>query len=154
MRYSDVDGTMHRMTYSHRVESSFIISRDELPDLDDAHYAEKIGQLGNELAEGKTKIFFKKLDETLESAGRVIDGAGKSLEEQFLEALSSVEVEFDSEGRPQPPTIIANPAMADKLQKAAQRVQTDPALRRRVEEIMTRKYLEWRDREADRKLVD
>ncbi|MFH1893307.1 MAG: hypothetical protein ABIK83_11575 [Candidatus Zixiibacteriota bacterium] len=45
------------------------------------------------------------------------------------------------------------PAMADKVKSVLEELENDPDYQKKYEELMERKRIEFRDREASRKLV-
>jgi len=61
---------------------------------------------------------------------------------------------FDESGNWQRPTFVLNPIQAPRLRKELERMETEPNLIRRFEELLVQKKRDWDDREANRKLVD
>lgn len=119
--------------------------------------AERVAQL-EELAESMAKQMsehlFTTLNQSLEKAGQVVDGRGKPLStETFLETLEKLQVDFDERGEPKGLTIVVAPSLMPHIREMMEEEKNNPEVRKRHDEIMMRKWMEWRDREASRKLV-
>jgi hypothetical protein len=50
--------------------------------------------------------------------------------------------------------MVINPIQAPRLAKELKRMETEPNLIKRFEELLVQKKRDWDDREANRKLVD
>ena len=64
-----------------------------------------------------------------------------------------MEVDFDEDGNPKMPTIVASPKMASQFEQLDGEFDADPDVRRRYEELIEKKRQQFLTREADRKLV-
>jgi hypothetical protein len=96
--------------------------------------------------------------ETLEAGtrrvGNVIDGEGKPISaEKILDLFDKIAISFDPNGRPQMPTGLAGGAQAEAYRVQLARIDTEPALKARMKQIIDRKREEWRAGEAHRVLV-
>jgi hypothetical protein len=78
---------------------------------------------------------------------------GETLEDQIYRVIESTMVGFDANGNITS-TFIASSEMEKKLQAAMERVEADPVLKAKFDAQRARKYEEFRDREANRRLVD
>ena len=65
-----------------------------------------------------------------------------------------MQFDFDELGKPKMPTLVFNPVQRSNVEEQFRRLENEPQLRMRQEEIMNRKRLDWYDRESRRKLVD
>lgn len=105
------------------------------------------------MANDQEKMFFDTLRQATEKTGNIVSGDGQPLSHQkILEVLETIEIDFDAEGNPRMPTMMVSPAMAPRIQE----LMNDPAAKefeKKQKEIIERKRLEWRDREANRTLV-
>jgi hypothetical protein len=148
-----VSGEEERVTFNDRLGAVLRISMDELPDLDNDRYVDKIMEMAGEFRKQAHIQFFKTVDALTEKYGMVVKGQGRPLREQFLEGIGRIQVEFDESG-PIFPTLCMHPDMADQFKAEMAVAESDPDYRQRFDEIVARKYVEWRDREANRRLVD
>ncbi|MEQ1830882.1 MAG: hypothetical protein ABL921_33355, partial [Pirellula sp.] len=78
---------------------------------------------------------------------------GETLEDQIYQGIESTQVGFDANGNIAL-KFIASSEMQKQLQAAMQRVDADPELKAKFDAQRARKYEEFRDREANRRLVD
>ena len=60
---------------------------------------------------------------------------------------------FDDDGKEQI-QVICGPDAVPALKEAYSRLEADPVLKQQYDELIESKRKEWRDREANRKLVD
>jgi hypothetical protein len=106
------------------------------------------------LAGTTSRTMLKVVEERTRAVGNEIDGGGRPLSaELILDAWEKVQIDFDSDGGPQWPTIVVHPTQKDRLIAELSRLDFDLELRRRREALLTRKREEWRAREASRILV-
>src|SRR5262245_56923805 len=89
------------------------------------------------------------------TADRAVSAGGKPFTaELYLDVLETMEFSFDENGEWQMPTMVLHPSMMARAQEQIQRLDVEPALKERLSAIVTKKKEHWRDREADRQLVD
>jgi hypothetical protein len=88
-----------------------------------------------------------------ESVGNVTRNAG-NLRECFLAMVEKVEMDFDENDNPIHPSIVAGKEVVKELMKLAPEVENDPEFKKKHDEIIERKRLEFHEREAARKLVE
>jgi hypothetical protein len=73
----------------------------------------------------------------------------------ILQLYEKIETDFDSNGEwIRPNDIDASPAVESQIRHQMMRIEQEPDLRRRLEDLIAVKRAKWRDREANRKLVD
>lgn len=112
---------------------------------------EALNSANKEIHETQRKALFETLDRTVphhDAGGRPISA------ELILETWESMDFSFDENGNWQRPTLVLNPIQAPRLRKELKRMETEPDLIRRFEELLAQKKRDWDDREANRKLVD
>jgi hypothetical protein len=115
---------------------------------------ELAASLGSQLGDRVGSMMFKSLDKAVTEVGNVIDGK-KPMLEQFFEMNEKCQLDFDNRGRPIMPQFVTGDAeLARKIEDVIEKVRKTPVLRRRFENIMTKKKQEWLDREAARELVE
>lgn len=153
IRFYDVHGHMSRRDYSsHKISSSIRISEEELTQLDHRGLDAKILSLGNDLSSKAEQQFLAYVDSVCESAGTSVSAGGSPLSwEMFLDALRNTEVDFARDGRPILPTVVMHPDSAEQFDQS--RWAKDSEFQQAYHALMEQKWIEWRDREADRKLA-
>lgn len=77
----------------------------------------------------------------------------ETLEDEIYRVIERSQVDFDADGK-MTSIFMANPAKLKQLHAAMQRVEADPVLKAKFDAQRDRKYEEFRDREANRRLVD
>lgn len=127
------------------------LKTSDLPSMSMAERLQKLDQIADQMASQMSAHAFQTLGETLERAGQTSDRKGRPLDaEAILEALDKIQIDFDD---PPELSLVIPPALKERAAEAFEQLETDPQLRARRDEIISRKRREWRDREADRKLV-
>jgi hypothetical protein len=137
-----------------KIEAIFEIKLDEVPDLIGPRLEAKLDEMARAIAEQEAKLFFKKVGETCNEVGNVVDAGGQPLSAKLLlDAIESTEMNFDRDGNPKSQFVI-HPDMAPAVKKANEEFENDPELKRRHEDILRRKREDWLSRQNNRKLVD
>jgi hypothetical protein len=106
---------------------------------------EQLVQTAADFADQQTLMTLKGISEITELTGNVVGSRNGFTTEQFFECIEKVEIEFDKQGNPRLPTIVAS------LLKAGEHL---PENKGRMEAIINTKRKKWYDRENNRKLVD
>lgn len=148
-----VTGEVNEVSYD-RASAEFSVRADELASLTNVLLAEKLTPMVEEFRAASHRMLFRAIDEVTEKYGMVIRGRGKPIPEQILEALAKVAIDFEDDGSPRVPTIFAHPDLCARMQTELSRAEQDPEFQRKFDAIIQTKYVEWRDREADRRLAD
>lgn len=133
------------------VTSELKLKTSDLPAMSMAERLEKLDQMADQMAGQMSAHAFQTLGETLDKAGQTTERKGKPFDaEAILEALDKIQMDFD-----EPPelSLVIPPALKERAAAAFEQLENDPQLRARRDEIISKKRREWRDREADRKLV-
>jgi hypothetical protein len=106
-----------------------------------------------EMGEKTAKFFYAGLDRTLEAAGQVESAKGEPISpEQILRVMERIEMNFDDDGKNQL-SLVIHPSQTEKFAAALRRLEEDPVMRQRHEDLLARKKEAWRVREASRRLV-
>lgn len=106
---------------------------------------------GKQIVEAQRKLLFETLDRVVPTH----DAGGRPLSaELILETWESMDFTFDENGNWQRPEIVVNPIQVPRLTKEFKRLEIEPHLVQRFEEMLAQKKRDWHDREANRKLVD
>jgi hypothetical protein len=152
LRIVRADGSIHE---SELKESSAEMSLklDDVPRLTLEKRISILNDQAENIARQISTQLFKDLTEELDKSGQVVDQKGMPLTpEAIFAVLEKVQLEFDETGEHEV-SIVLPPALAPKAMEALKQIESDQTLRKRYEEVIARKRMEWRDREAARKLV-
>lgn len=114
----------------------------------------RLDAIAEDMARQISQYAFASLNATLEQAGQVVDRGGQRLDaEAILEVLEKMHLEFDDQGKLQNLSLIVGPQVVDRVKREFERFESEPLLKERYDALMQRKWVDWRDREAARKLV-
>ena len=106
-----------------------------------------------EMAGDQASLFFEVMDNATKKTGNVVDGKGKPISfDLILETLEKIQIDFDQNGDPLMPTMMISPAMRPRLEELMRHPDRDQ-FERKQKQLIDKKRLEWRDREANRTLV-
>jgi hypothetical protein len=126
------------------------LMREDLEEKGFGAVLEALDKTAQDIADKQGKFFIQRLKETLEEAGQTIEAKGQPLTfDLVLDLLEKIEFDFDEHGQPIWPSALSGPSLAEK---AKAWTITDEQ-KQRLEAIVERKRITWRDREGDRKLV-
>jgi len=147
------DGTAEESGMS-TVSAESSIDVRKVATLTPAERYDVLADLARRMAEGMSKKLYGDLDRTLEAAGQVINGKGKGFTpELFLELLEKIEMDFDDAGQIKNMRLVMHPESRQDFERVQSKLDTDPVLQQRYNEIMQRKREAYRAREAARELV-
>jgi len=116
----------------------------------------KIDAVAEEMTGHMARSMFANIEEATKEAGTNIDQGGKPFTpDTYLEGLEKIQIDFDEEtGRPHMPTLVVNPRLYAEIKDKLPEWENNTEYKKRLEEIIKRKYREWYDRESNRKLVE
>lgn len=155
LQYETVEGDRDIVAYDNKLSSSLNIHMDELPRLGPVGYLKKAHDMATEFAQQAKTYFFGQVERYSNEAGTAVNAGGKPFDPMMLlDGFEKMDLDFDEHGRPELPTFVMNPSQSDAFAKKMREAEQSPEFRRRWDEVMTRKLVEFRDREADRKLVE
>lgn len=154
MSSGDVQGSIRDSGYT-EISSETSISADELVEKGFGAYIERVQKVAEDMQRQQTQMIFKRLEETTEEVGNVVDGKGRPLDSSiYLDAIEKVWIDFNDDGTPRMPTLVVHPTLGEKLKTLFPQWEADPAFQKRRADIVARKKKEWDDRESNRRLVD
>lgn len=138
-----------------KLEVSFELTRAEMRQSDIGVLRRKLADVAVRIGEAQTKRMLEIASEAAASVGNVVHAGGELTPEMLLEVLRRVQMDFDERTlQPQPGfSWVMHPDTAAKVLPKAKEWEKDPKFRAEYERIIAKKREEWRDREADRKLV-
>lgn len=137
------------------IDEKISVSMDDVPDLTPERLTIMLDELAHNIASKTSKNAIEQMTQWLEKHDRTLDGKGRALDgELFLDMLEFTAFDFDDEGNPIFPSLIAHPNVAEGLMRESKKWEQDPDFEARHEIIIRQKRLDWRDRESRRKLVN
>ena len=131
------------------------LNREEMKQFDLKAIQQKITEIANQIGEAQTRQLLKAAGEAAESVGNVVHAGGELTPDKFLEVFRKVEMHFDRQT--QQPILghfVMHPDLATSVVPKVKEWEKDPIFKAEYERIIAVKREEWRDREANRKLVD
>ena len=120
----------------------------------DAQVIQHYETLGKQMGEQQARASYQEIDKVTEQTGNVIDANGPLTPEIFFAAIEKIWIEFGDDGKPRLPTIVSHPHQAKAWKKLSDDMEADPKNTKRMDELLARKKMEWREREASRRLVE
>jgi hypothetical protein len=120
----------------------------------ESEIAQKLDEAAQDIAKQHMQLLFTTMSESSEEAGTAYHAGGRPFHmSMFLDALETMQVDFDDDGRPKLPTIVMHPNQLKAIGPKLAEWEKDPALDARWKQVLAKKKDEWRDRESRRKLV-
>ncbi len=113
-----------------------------------------LDQMANDIAQAQMKAFFEQLGKMCAETGQTFDCGGQVLTaESLFQMMENMFINFDEDGKAHELTFVFGPQMAGRVKEILESLETDPDLKKQHDELMERKRMQWRDKEASRKLV-
>ena len=127
---------------------------EEVPRLSIQDRLIKLDEAARDMARQISEHAFGQINEAVERVGNVVSGGGKPLDPNILLAVyEKIQLDFDENGNPSELMMVIAPGMEQRAKEALERLHQDPEYSKRYKEIIDKKRMEWRDREASRRLV-
>ena len=137
------------------VQSAFVTRFEVVPGLVGERLDAKLAGIADDIARHLSESFRQTMDTTTREAGTAIDAGGAPFsKELYLQGMERIEMNFDPKTRRPELVFWAGPKMVEAMQKAWEDWKQDRDFMRKYNDLMARKYEDWRDRESRRKLVD
>ena len=138
------------------VSCESVLKREEMKRFDIEALLQKLTAFAKQIGQAQTQQMLALAGEAAESVGNVVRTGGELTPDKFLEVFRRVEMDFDPQTlRPKPGHVIAmHPDVAASVIQKVKEWEKDPKYKEEYERIIAVKREEWRDREANRKLVD
>ena len=149
------DGSEDPIDFKH-VSCESVLNREEMKRFDWEALLQKLTAVAEQVGRAQTQQMLAVAGEAAESVGNVVPAGGELTPDKFLEVFRRVEMDFDPQTlRPKPGlTIALHPDIAASVLPKVKKWEKDPKYKAEYERIISVKREEWRDREANRKLVD
>jgi hypothetical protein len=152
--YHTVDGEKKESTFS-EFKSEFKVHNEQIIEKGVEGFVNVAEKIGSELQKQVGSKVFSDLDNITQQTGNVVDGKGKEISPQLiLDALEKMDISFDDSGNPNMPTMFVSPEMGKKIQEKIPLWERDEEYQKKRDALITKKRVEWNDRESNRKLVD
>lgn len=132
-----------------------IFKREEFPNLSVEQRITRLDILAQEMARQISSHAFATIKEAADSVGNVVHTKGKTFSpDAVFELLEKMQIDFEEGGvEHKEIAMICPPAQADLVIETIKQILNDTELSKRYKEIIDKKRMEWRAREASRKLV-
>lgn len=153
MRVSRSDGTVE--DFGMKTSSAELsLNLADIPTMTAEARIAKLNEVADAMAKQISKNLYGSLNESLEKAGQVVDNRGQPFGvETVFATLEKLHIDFDKQGNPANLQFVISPQLAPRVREMMELEKTDSTIKNRYDEIMMKKWMEWRDREAARKLV-
>jgi hypothetical protein len=153
MKVVRADGSVEESGYGH-ASAELKLKFADIPALTQKDRITLLKNMAKDMADQMTSYMFQSLDKTLEQAGQVFDNKGGPIDaEMILKILDTIQIDFNGDGSHNTLTLVTAPESRELAEIAFKTLETNPELRARYEQIIEKKRMNWRDREASRKLV-
>lgn len=145
----DVEGRPAGNGYE-KIESSFETEVGELPNLGNDEWIGKLGPMITRQVRQQMELLLQRVSDAAASVGNVVHSTDQLSEEAILSLMSKVHLDFDNGELSSGQTMVMSPQQAERFAKWT----PSDEFNRRFADIVERQRIDWRLREADRKLVD
>lgn len=136
-----------------QLSASLEIKFDEIENLTFQKAIEKHNAMIADLVRKQTHFIRERMSseipesQTLDAKGRRFDG------QVVIDMLEKMQIEFNPDGTPHEIFVDGPLFTLERMASVDKEFESNPELKRNFDEMMEKKKEEWRDREADRKLV-
>lgn len=134
--------------------AEMVIDPKKVPDLSTQERLRMFEDMARDMAAQISTHAFDVIGKATEAVGNVVDAKKRALSpELILEALEKMQLDFDEQGQLKNLKLVLSPEAYEGARAALMQLEHDPAYRKAHSELLQKKWMEWRDREAARKLV-
>jgi hypothetical protein len=153
-RVTRTDDSEREIEY-HQSSFEFVMTREEMRFSTLPAIKEKMLELAKRVGSAQERQLLEMAKREADSSGNVVHTGPDFTPDDLLELISRVPEDFDSRTleRQGGPVFVLHPDTAAKVVPQAKEWEKNPEFKAKLAEIMQRKREEWRDREANRKLV-
>jgi DNA-binding transcriptional regulator of glucitol operon len=153
MRIAREDGTIDESNLE-QASAEMSLRAEEIPHMTIKERMAKLDDVADEIVRQQLKHLFQTVKDVCDKTGQSVDARGKTLDaDVVLAIIEKMQLDFDDMGHHKEISVVVPPALTEQMKKVLEQIESDPVLRKRYEDIVMRKRIEWRDREASRKLV-
>lgn len=134
-----------------KLQGKIVLTKESLDKKGYIAVLEAYEKAAKEIAQEQQKFFFKRFDEIIKNAGQEYDAKGKPFTpDLLLETFEKTELDFNENGKPIFPTIFTGKDLFEQAKKW----QDSREYKEKLDEIIERKYSEWRYNESNRRLAN
>lgn len=134
--------------------TEFGVPSADVPTLTIEQRLELLSKAADNMAAQISSGLFQQLDKSLADAGRTMSGDGRPFDvDAVFRGLEFIEWSFKPDGTPNEVSIVIPPALRERAREVFTLLHTDVAVQKRYEALVETKRMQWREREASRKLV-
>ena len=153
MRTLRADGSVEDTEFK-QSSVEMLIEGSDIPTMTAQQRLAMLDRAARELAGKVSKGVFESLNMTLAEAGQTVHSHGQPLSLQLMfETLEKIQMDFDEKGQPTGLQFVVGPELMPTILRLQEQFNNDSDAQRRHRELLDRKRMEWRAREATRKLV-
>jgi len=110
---------------------------------------------GKKMAQEASRRMLEEVAKVTKEAGQVIDAKGQAFHPRLMiEALRKMDISFDDHGNPSLPQMIVGSELHSSIRDKIPGWEQDEAIKSGMREVIAQKREEFREREANRRLVD
>jgi hypothetical protein len=149
---SEYSESLSHTTDIKKIESSFQWDIEEVLK-NKALLFEKLSELARHMADQQTRLAIETISDVTEKVGNVVRSTGDVTPEDIFGMYEKVQIDFNADGTPRMPSIIAGDAMLIKIRKALEIISNDAEYKKKFDAIIETQKAQWNDRENNRKLV-
>jgi len=144
------DGSQETKKFE-KLQGRIVLTKDSLNGKGFAAVLEAYEKAAKEMALEQQSFFFGRFEEIIKNAGQAFDAKGKPFTpDLLLETLEKIELDFDENGEPIFPTIFTGKDLFEQAKKW----KDSKEYKEKLNELIERKYSEWRYHESNRRLVN
>lgn len=137
-----------------KISAEMEISIKEFEKSSRAEVFKKLDGVAKEISMQKTKMILDELETATNKVGNSFDFSGKKLEpEDLFKLFEKIWLEFDENGKPIFQQIVAGEAAFKAITRVFEEIEKSDVFKSKFDKLIDKKREEWRDREANRKLV-
>ena len=136
------------------VEAEVVTTREEMKHCDINAIQHKLLKAARQIGRAQTKRMLEAAGEAASSVGNVVDAEGELTPNKYFAMLRKLQIDFDPQTLEPTFVIVMHPKTASWVLPKVKEWEKDPKFKAEYERIMAVKIGEWRDREANRKLVE
>jgi hypothetical protein len=147
---NDIDNDVAMSEYE-LFQAEFTIRADELPGLTNDKWVTKLRELTDHFASEQMKLLLRRVEESTQKTGNVIKSSEADISvDAILDMLERVTLDFEGNDLSPGYSFLTSPEQGKRLAQ----LEPTPEQEERHKAILARQRIEWRLREANRKLVD
>lgn len=113
----------------------------------------ELWEVGKKMAGDQFKMTVETISEVTEKVGNSFKFEKDFTPEMFFQAFTKIDIDFNEDGTPRMPQIVAGEEMFKKISGVLLQISNDANYKQKFEDIMTQHKSRWNDRKNNRKLV-